>query len=133
MRAIGGLISCIALSQAHSLDRNVTSSSSSKYILPSNFRPLEVFKNVNLVRNINLEKSFTRETINAVIENISKEPQDEYFLPFEAQTMARIGGLEVRDMNYANKGPYQVDMTAYDLERYDGFSQRQSAGISNGI
>ena len=40
---------------------------SSKQILPSNFQPPQVFEHVNLVRNVNLDKGYVRETINVVV------------------------------------------------------------------
>jgi oligosaccharyltransferase complex subunit alpha (ribophorin I) len=91
----------------------------SKQILPSNFKPPQVFKNTNLVRNINLDKEYARETINVIIENIDSKPQDEYYYPFESETLARVGGFEVRDKKDASLGLFQVEVVEYDTERYD--------------
>ncbi|KAF2230538.1 dolichyl-diphosphooligosaccharide--protein glycosyltransferas-like protein subunit 1 [Viridothelium virens] len=93
---------------------NISKPLSSKQILPSNFKPPQVFKNANLVRNVNLEKSYPRETVNVVIENIDSSPQSEYYLPFEPGTIERIGGLEVRDKKNAEAGPFQVETAEYD-------------------
>ncbi|KAI9706920.1 MAG: dolichyl-diphosphooligosaccharide--protein glycosyltransferase subunit 1, partial [Bogoriella megaspora] len=103
-----------ALSSFCAADSNVSKPLSSKQILPSNFKPPQVFKNVNLVRNINLEKSYPRETINVVIENVDKKPQSEYYLPFEPGTIERIGGLEVRDKKNPDGGVFKAETAEYD-------------------
>ncbi|KAI9733963.1 MAG: dolichyl-diphosphooligosaccharide--protein glycosyltransferase subunit 1 [Cirrosporium novae-zelandiae] len=74
-----------------------TNTSSSQQILNNEFKPPQVFKNVNLLRIKNLEKSYVRETINVVIENIDSEPQSEYYILFEGNEIGHVGGLEVRD------------------------------------
>jgi oligosaccharyltransferase complex subunit alpha (ribophorin I) len=89
----------------------------SKNILPSTFQPPQHFRNTNLVRNINLEKSYPRETINVVVENIDKQPQSEYYLPFEQGVIARIGGLEAKDKKDAAKAPFNVEIVALDEGR----------------
>ncbi|KAI9835327.1 MAG: hypothetical protein M1819_002471 [Sarea resinae] len=111
--AAAALLSVVSLSQCAS-DANITKPLSSRQILPSNFKPPQVFENVNLLRNINLEKSYPRETINVVIENKDAEPQDEYYLPFEAGTIDSVGGLEVRDKKDAGKGLFKVEVVEYD-------------------
>jgi oligosaccharyltransferase complex subunit alpha (ribophorin I) len=89
----------------------------SKNVLPSTFQPPQHFRNTNLVRNINLEKSYPRETINVVVENIDKKPQSEYYLPFEQGVIARIGGLEAKDKKDAAKAPFNVEIVALDEGR----------------
>lgn len=69
------------------------------------------------MRNIDLQKGYPRETVNVVVKNVDKKPQSEYYLPFEAEWMKRIGGLEVRDKKDANKPPFKVEVTGYDVER----------------
>ncbi|KAI7520448.1 hypothetical protein KC331_g20182, partial [Hortaea werneckii] len=81
-------------SLAAAADTNTTHES--RNILPATFKPPPHFRNVNLVRNINLEKSYPRETINVVVENVDAQPQREYYLPFEQGTLGRIGGLEAK-------------------------------------
>lgn len=66
------------------------------------------FRNVNLVRNINLDKSYARETINVVIENIDTNPQSEYFIAFEPGTGSRLGGVEVKDKKVAENTGFIV-------------------------
>ena len=87
-------------------------------ILPKNFKPPQVFKNTNSVRNINLEKGYVKETINVVIENIDKNSQTEYFIPFEASTISKIGGFTVKDKNAAVKGSFKAEVVEYDSSRY---------------
>ncbi|GAB7347462.1 hypothetical protein MBLNU459_g4376t1 [Dothideomycetes sp. NU459] len=103
MRSFSLLAGCatalLSFAQAQS---NATAPLASKQILPSAFTPPQVFQQNNLVRTINLEKEYPRETINVVIENVDKKPQDEYYLPFEQALIARVGGLEVRDKNNAD-------------------------------
>jgi oligosaccharyltransferase complex subunit alpha (ribophorin I) len=89
----------------------------SKNVLPSTFQPPQHFRNTNLVRNINLEKSYPRETINVVVENVDKQPQSEYYLPFEQHVISRIGGLEAKDKKDATKAPFNVEIVALDEGR----------------
>lgn len=96
-------------------DSNLTEGS--KNILPSTFKPPQHFRNTNLVRNINLEKSYPRETINVVIENVDAKPQSEYYLPFEQDAISRIGGLEAKDKKDASKAPFHVEVAALDEGR----------------
>lgn len=75
-------------------------------------RLLPVFRNVNLVRSLNLEKSYERATVSVMIENISEEPQRSYYLAFDAAVVPRLGGLEVRDKNDASKTALDVEAVA---------------------
>ena len=104
----------IALTSA---DSNLTHSS--RNILPSTFKPPAHFRNVNLVRNVNLEKSYARETINVMIENVSKEPQSEYFLPFEPGTIARVGAVEVKDKKEPERTGFVAELAEVDPLRYE--------------
>ena len=90
----------------------------SRNILPSTFSPPKHWRNLNLVRNINLEKSYPRETINVVIENIAKEPQLEYYLPFEQGTLSQVGVVEVKDKKEPEKGGFVAEVTEIDPLRY---------------
>ncbi|KAF1356483.1 Ribophorin I [Delphinella strobiligena] len=100
MRSFSVIASCAAafLSFAQA-ESNLTYPAISKQILSSTFKPPQVFENNNLVRTINLEKEYARETINVVVENVDKQPQSEYYLPFEQGLIARVGGLEVKEKN----------------------------------
>ena len=90
----------------------------SRNILPSTFRPPQHFRNVNVVRNINLDKSYARETINVVMENVDKEPQSEYYLPFEQGTISRVGGVEVKDKKNPEKDGFVAEVAEFDPLRY---------------
>lgn len=83
----------------------------SRLALPSDFKPAQVFKNTNLVRNTNLEKGYVRETVNVVVENIDKQPQSDYYIPFPSDVFDRVGGFEVRDKKASGKGRFEVDVT----------------------
>ncbi|KAL6707812.1 dolichyl-diphosphooligosaccharide--protein glycosyltransferase subunit 1 [Coniothyrium glycines] len=105
-----------ALSSFARAELNLSEPLKSKQVLPSSFTPPQVFKNTNLVRNTNLDRAYPRETINAIIENIDSKPQSEYYLPFETSLLARIGGLEVRDKQAAEKGTFKVEVVGLDTE-----------------
>ena len=107
------LASCLSLVTAESTN----TTASSRVSLPATFKPPQTFKNANLVHIISLEKNYAKEIINTKIENIAKEPQDEYFLPFTPDQMSRVGGIEVKDKKNADAGPFQVDAVEFDPER----------------
>lgn len=92
-------------------------SSSSRVARPSEFKPPRVFKNENLVHIISLEKNYVKEQINVIIENVDSQPQDEYFLPFTPDQMARIGGFEVKDRKDAHVGPFTAEVVEFDSMR----------------
>jgi len=102
----------LALFSLASADSNLTHES--RNILPSSFVPPKHFRNVNLVRNINLEKSYPKETLNVVIENVDSEAQSEYFLPFEQGSLGKIGGLEARDKKAPEKDAFAVEVVEVD-------------------
>jgi oligosaccharyltransferase complex subunit alpha (ribophorin I) len=93
----------------------------SQTVLSSTFKPPQVFKNANLVHLISLEKNYVKETINVAIENIDKVAQDEYFLPFTADQISRLGGIEVKDRKDASAGPFTAEVVEYDPSRYDSY------------
>lgn len=107
------LASCLSLVTADSTSATATS----KVSLPATFTPPQVFKNANLVHIIQLEKNYAKETINVKIENIAKETQDEYFLPFTPDQMSRVGGIEVKDKKNVDAGPFKVEAVEFDPER----------------
>jgi oligosaccharyltransferase complex subunit alpha (ribophorin I) len=118
MRSSTFFASCLAaVSSFAAAELNHSKPLLSKQLLPSTFAPPQVFKNNNLVRTINLDKAFPRETINVIIENIDANPQSEYYLPFETSLIAKIGGLEVRDKKAAEKGTFKVEVVGFDTER----------------
>lgn len=99
----------------------------SRLALPSDFKPPQAFKNTNLVRNTNLEKAYVRETVNVVVENVDKQPQSDYYIPFSSDVFDRVGGFEVRDKKTPEKGRFQVDATQVVSSRYD--SSREANGV----
>jgi oligosaccharyltransferase complex subunit alpha (ribophorin I) len=96
---------------------SIVSAQSTAAPLPADFKPPQVFKNVNLVRNTNLEKGYARETINVVVENVNKDPQSEYYLSFPSEVFDRVGGLEVRNKKEAEKGRLDVEAVEIDSLR----------------
>ncbi|PMD60707.1 oligosaccharyltransferase alpha subunit [Hyaloscypha bicolor E] len=114
--AIGAAVLSFASTTLCAEKGNLTKPLASRLILPSTFKPPQNFKNVNLVHIINLEKSYPKEQINVVIENIAGTPQDEYFIPFTSQQMATIGGLEVKDKKNLDRGLFEVRAVEFDPE-----------------
>ncbi|CAJ2501219.1 Uu.00g040720.m01.CDS01 [Anthostomella pinea] len=110
--AIAG--ACLSLLSSVAADANITAPSSSKVALPSTFKPPQVFKNANLVHVVSLEKNFAKESINVLIENVSPEPQDEYFLPFTSEQMEKVGGIEVKDRKSADVVGFTVEAVEFD-------------------
>lgn len=111
-------LACLSLLQlTYAADTNSTTPLSSHLILPTNFKPPQVFKNVNLVRSVNLEKGYVKETVNVVIENIDKSSQDEYYIPFAGSIIGQVGGLEVKDKKDASKPTFRSELVAYDASR----------------
>ena len=89
----------------------------SKVALPAEFKPPQVFKNANLVHIISLEKGYAKEQINVLIENTSKEPQTQYYLPFTADELARVGGFEVKDRKDTSAAAFSAEVVEYDALR----------------
>jgi oligosaccharyltransferase complex subunit alpha (ribophorin I) len=109
-----------------------TDSKTSKVILPVDFKPPQVFKNANLVHVISLEKTYVKEQINVLVENVAKEPQTEYYVPFTAEQLPRIGGFEVKDRKDANAGPFVAETVEYNSLRYVSSSLTMSQFNTNG-
>ncbi|KAI4104013.1 MAG: hypothetical protein L6R37_003495 [Teloschistes peruensis] len=114
MRSSTLLSACAALFSVTALaDSNLSEPLSSQQILPDSFKPPQVFQNVNLLRSTNLEKGYIRETVNVVIENVDSKVQDQYYIPFSADVIGNVGGLEVRDKK--NPGPaFKSEVVEYD-------------------
>lgn len=89
-------------------------SGTSKAAAPAAFTAPQVFKNVNLVHIVSLEKNYVKESINVVIENTDKEAQSDYILPFTNEQLSRLGGLEVRDRKNAESGPFVVEPVEFE-------------------
>lgn len=117
MITINGLAICLSLLVSSTAESNLRAPLSSQIILPNNFRPPQVFTNVNLLRTTNLEKGYVKETINVVIENTDSNTQNEYYIPFKAELIAKVGGLEVRDKKDPNKPAFKTEIVEYDSLR----------------
>lgn len=111
-------LSLLSLASAAGSDRKSSSSSSTSTTLPATFKPPQVFKNANLVHVISVEKNYVKENINVLIENIDKAAHDEYFVPFTADRMSRLGGVEVKDRKDASAGPFVAEAVEFDQERW---------------
>ncbi|KAH9864608.1 hypothetical protein J1614_010543 [Plenodomus biglobosus] len=117
MRSTSLVASCLAaLSSVACAHLNLSEPLVSKQLLPSTFKPPQVFKNTNLVRTTNLDKVYPRETISVIIQNIDSQPQSDYYLPFEASVLSKIGGFEVRDKKAVDKAPFHVDVVGLDQD-----------------
>ena len=99
MRSIGLLASCLVASAS----RCFAEANATEQLLKqlSIFSPPQVFQHSNKVRTISLSKVYTKETVNVVAENVDKQAQSEYYLPFDAAIVSLVGSLEVKDKNNA--------------------------------
>ena len=93
-------------------------------ILQSDFKPVAAFENTNLVRTINLDKGYVRETINVLVTNTDKAPQSDYYVPFEYDVIGRVGGFDARDKKNAEQGP--LESTIATLSGVLGVDGKQS-------
>lgn len=96
----------------------VTKPGSPQNILRSTFTPPQVFKNTNIIRSINLEKSYPRNVVNVVIENVSPEAQDEYYIPFTTSQAERLSNLEVKDNKDLSTPSFSFESVSIDGPRY---------------
>lgn len=115
MRLLAAAALLLTTSFVQAADSNTTAQAAS--VLPVDFSPPPVFKNVNLLRNVNLEKGYARNTINVVVENIDKKPQSKYYLPFANDVFGNVGGLEAWDKDAAKKQKFDVEVTQFRPQR----------------
>ena len=73
------------------------------------FTPPQVFKNSNLLRTIDLSRPYVRETTAVVVENVSEEPQTEYYVPFARDVVTKISSIEARDKK-GNLGDFEAKL-----------------------
>lgn len=119
MRSLNHIATCLGVfATVCAANSNSSAPLSSHLILPANFKPPQVFQNINLLRNINLEKGYIKERINVVIENTDAEQQSEYYIPFKAEVIGKVGGLEVRDKKDPEKPKFQTEVVEYDPYRW---------------
>lgn len=113
--AVLSLLSLASTGSAHGYHHHKHGDSGiSKAAAPATFTAPQVFKNVNLVHIVSLEKNYVKESINVVIENIDKEAQSDYIVPFTNEQLSRLGGLEVRDRKNAESGPFVVEPVEFE-------------------
>ena len=108
------VLSLLSLGSASS---QATKKSTSKIDLPATFQPAQVFKNVNLVHVVSVEKNYVKENINVLIENIDKAAQSDYYLPFPAEQLSRLGGFDVKDRKDASAPSFKAEVVEFDPER----------------
>lgn len=94
-----------------------TSTAGSKLLLPADFTPPQVFKHSNLLRTIDLTRPYARETIAAVVENVSKVPQSEYYLPVSKETLPKVSYVEAKDKK-STGDVFVVTLVEFSEERY---------------
>jgi oligosaccharyltransferase complex subunit alpha (ribophorin I) len=90
----------------------IPSNTSSTRLLSPAFSPPQAFENTNLVRNVNLEKSYPRETTNIVIKNVANQPQTEYYFRFPSSLVGQVSALEAS--NKKSDVTYQVELAEYE-------------------
>lgn len=118
MRSFAFVAAWLSLfSSSCTAEPNLTTPLPSHKILQDNFKPPQVFKNANLLRNINLEKGYVKETVNVVVENVDAQEQDTYYIPFKAEVIGHVGGLEVRDKKDAEKPALRSEVVEYNPYR----------------
>ena len=116
--AVSGAVLSFAATALCAEQGNLTKPLSSKLLLAGDFSPPQVFINANLVHIINLERNYAKETVNVVVENISEEPQSDYYVPFPSWQMAKIGGFEVKDRKNTQGGLFKVSPAQYAEDRF---------------
>lgn len=101
------------LSSLTTAESNLTvQQQSEQKLLNSDFKPAPVFENTNVVRTINLDKGYVRETVNVLVTNTDKAPQSEYYVPFEYDLIGKISGFDARDKQNAERGPLESNIVA---------------------
>ena len=117
----------LLLTSCRAAHTNTTAEKLSRQIFAGDFKPPQVFENVNLVRTTNLDKGYVRETINVVVANVDAKPQSEYYLPFEYDVMSKVGGIEVRDKMNLEKGQFEVQTAATSMVLSEDGTSSKSA------
>ena len=70
------------------------------------------------MRSVNLEKGYIKSTVNVVIHNVDTKPQSEYYVPFKAEEVGKVGGFEVRDRKDPGIPAFKSELVEYDTLRY---------------
>lgn len=101
------------LSLAHTV---VASSPTSELLLPADFKPPQVFKHSNLLRSIDLTKTYVRQVIAAIVETTSDKPQDEYYFPLPQHLVETVSVIEARDKK-GGPGEFEVTPVVFNPKR----------------
>ena len=91
--------------------------------LLDSFTVPQAFENSNLVRNVNLERSYPRETANIVVKNIGSKPASEYYYLFPSDLIGHVSGFEVKHRNDPKSGPFHVELAQYASPKYVSLRQ----------
>jgi oligosaccharyltransferase complex subunit alpha (ribophorin I) len=110
LRPFGCAVALLSLSSVVSL---ASATNATVKTLLDSFTVPQVFENSNLVRNINLERSYPRETTNLVLKNIGSKPESKYYYLFPSDLIPHVSGLEVKDRNNAKAGQFRVELAQY--------------------
>jgi len=100
-----GLLSSLAIAES-----NLTVRQQTQQVLKSDFKPPAVLENTNVVRTINLDKGYVRETVNVLVTNTDKAPQSEYYVPFEYDLIGKVSGFDARDKQKTDQGPLESNI-----------------------
>jgi oligosaccharyltransferase complex subunit alpha (ribophorin I) len=105
-------------------------STTSVKTLKDSFTVPQAFENTNLVRNVNLERSYPRETANIVVKNIGAGPASEYYYRFPSDLISHVSGFEVKDRNDPKSRPFRVELAQYTSPKYVAPSARPKSDRS---
>ena len=53
-----------------------------------------------------------------IIENVDAQEQDTYYIPFKAEVIGKVGGLEVRDKKNPDIPAFASEVVEFDPHRY---------------
>ncbi|KAI5797908.1 Ribophorin I [Peziza echinospora] len=84
-------------------------------VIPVDFNPPMVFKHTNLLRTIDLTKPYVKETVAAIVENVSNKLQTEYFLPFPRSVIPHISSVEAKDKK-GDRGTFEVEHVDFNSD-----------------
>lgn len=117
---LAALCCAAALLSGAAADSNGTGPLSSRQILPDNFKPPQVWDVEKLERSVNLEKIYAKEEWTLMVKNSAKEPQEHFYIPFEAGTISRIGAFEAYEKGSKVQGfskKFNSEVVALDSDR----------------
>lgn len=128
MWSLGRAVALLTLS---SVSLAAATNSTVKTLLDS-FTVPQVFENTNLVRNVNLDRSYPRETANIVVKNVGSRPASEYYYLFPSNLIGHVSGFEVKDRKDPKAGPFHVELAQYASPKYTSFRKVGAKLIKKG-